>query len=81
VPSVASQYGPFEGPNLWEAINAWYNEMYGELMKGIGPITRVPLLIRSQIYLARIPLVYGKDVKCDVGSLIDNITSTLLDSR
>lgn len=73
---VAARSGPFEGPNLFRAICGWYDSMYGERMKGIGPISRVPLLIRSEIYMGTIPPVYGLN-DIPVRELLQDVTDTL----
>lgn len=75
---VAASSGPYEGPNLFRAICRWYNDMYGDRMKGIGPISRVPILIRSEIYMATVPLVFGR---CEIAvqKLLKDVTPVLFD--
>lgn len=79
VDEMAKLFRPFEGPNLFNAICKWYDDMYGERMKGIGPITRIPLLIKNEVYLATIPLIYG-EVKTSVLNCLPNVTLEMLNS-
>ena len=73
---VAANSGPYEGPNLFKAIYRWYDDMYGERMKGPGPISRFPIMIRSEIYLSLIPLVFGR-VEVSIQASLKDVTQTL----
>lgn len=54
-----SLYKEYEGPNLLERANAWYREQYGGRFNAPTDRAKVPVLIRQEIYLIRIPLVFG----------------------
>lgn len=71
-----SKYGPFEGPNLEDKINEWYRKYYADRMD-FGTIDRVPLLIRGEVYFARIPIVFGS-VELNPLEQIEDITPAML---
>ena len=75
---VAARSGPYEGPNLFRSILRWYERMYGDRMKGIGPISRVPLLIRAEVYMGTIPLVFGLN-SIPIRQLFRDVTDGLWD--
>lgn len=54
-----SHYGEYEGPNLLEKTNKWYREQYGDRFNAPTDRGKVPVLLRQEIYLIRVPLVYG----------------------
>lgn len=54
-----SLYGEYEGPNLLEKANTWYREQYGERFNAPTDRGKVPVFLRQEIYLIRMPLVYG----------------------
>lgn len=54
-----SLYGEYEGPNLLERTNTWYREQYGDRFNAPTDRGIVPVLLRQEIYLIRVPLVYG----------------------
>lgn len=54
-----SAFGEYEGPNLLEKIGAWFQEIYGDRIYAPTDRGKVPILIKQEIYLIRIPLVYG----------------------
>lgn len=53
-----SAYGEYEGPNLLEKIHNWYKQVYGKRASVSRDLGRIPVIIREDIYLIRIPLVY-----------------------
>lgn len=53
-----SEYGQYEGPNLLGKIHNWYKQMYGKRASAARDLGRIPIIIKEQIYLVRIPLVY-----------------------
>lgn len=53
-----SAYGEYEGPNLLEKIHNWYKQAYGKRASVSRDMGRIPVIIREDIYLIRIPLVY-----------------------
>ncbi|NTW78078.1 MAG: HEPN domain-containing protein [Syntrophaceae bacterium] len=54
----SSEYGEYEGPNLLAKIHNWYKQMYGKRASAARDLGRIPIIIKEQIYLVRIPLVY-----------------------
>lgn len=53
-----SEYGEYEGPNLLGKIHNWYKQVYGKRINAARDLGRIPIIIKEQIYLVRIPLVY-----------------------
>ena len=53
-----SEYGEYEGPNLLGKIHNWYKQVYGKRINAARDLGRIPIIIREEIYLVRIPLVY-----------------------
>src|SRR5690554_6790773 len=51
----AARYSAFEGPNLLRSISDWYIHRYGDRAKMPTDLGKVPVTIRGQIYLVRIP--------------------------
>jgi hypothetical protein len=51
-------YPEYVGPNLLEHISDWYDERYGSRMH-VGNLGSVPLVVRDEIYLFRIPIAFG----------------------
>ncbi len=54
-----STYGEYEGPNLLDKIHNWYKQVYGKRASAARDLGKVPIIIRDEIYLVRIPLVYA----------------------
>jgi len=54
-----SVFNEYEGPNLLEKTNAWYKAHYGDRFNAPTDRGKVAVLLRQEIYLIRIPLVYG----------------------
>lgn len=55
-----SEYPEYEGPNLFEKVNDWYEKRYGTRFHITPYIARVPVIIREQVYLIRMPIAYGR---------------------
>lgn len=53
-------FGEYEGPNLLEKINAWYKDQYGSRFNAPTDRGKVPVLLRNEIFLIRIPLAFGR---------------------
>lgn len=70
-------FSEYSGPNLMDHISKWYDEQYGNKVLLPTDIGEIPLLIRNEIFFARIPLVYGK-VKIYIPKLIEDFTNKLL---
>jgi hypothetical protein len=70
-------YGEFEGPNLVQEIDDWYKAHYGD-RSGIPFIRgRIPVLVRREVFLIRIPIVYGKP-KIEIMKLVEGLTESLI---
>jgi HEPN domain-containing protein len=54
-----SHYGEYEGPNLLKKTNTWFREQYGDRFNAPTDRGKVPVLLRQEIYLIRVPLVFG----------------------
>ena len=67
----------YSGPNLMDHISKWYTEQYGDRVLLPTDIGKIPLLIRNEIFFARIPLVYGK-VKIYFLKMIEGITAKMI---
>ena len=54
------EYPELVGPKLLKKIDDWYKERYG--VRACMPVVvgRIPVLLRREIYLIRIPRVYGE---------------------
>lgn len=70
---------PFEGVNLFEEINKWYSLRYGEKSYMQTDVGEIPVIIRGEIFLIRIPLVYGAP-QIDVLRLVDKMTNHMVQS-
>lgn len=58
-PTIAARFPDYVGPRLMIRISEWYAARYGARYNMPSDLARVPILIKGQIYLARIPLTYG----------------------
>lgn len=78
-PVETASFPPFVGPRLLDSISAWYRQRYGRRMNMPDAIGKVPLLVKGEVFLARIPLVYGSPVISiiTVLSLIEDLTPGL----
>src|SRR5690554_4709421 len=61
---------PFEGVNLFEEIKKWYSLRYGEKFNMQTDVGEIPVFIRGEIFMIKIPLVYGAP-QIDVLRLVD----------
>lgn len=71
-----SAYGEYEGPNLLDKINNWYEQIYGERIYAPTDRGKVPIILKQEIYLIRIPLVYGSP-KIEVLPLVNGLTPVM----
>jgi HEPN domain-containing protein len=74
-----SLYKEYEGPNLLERTNAWYKEQYGARFNAPTDRGKVPVLLRQEIYLIRIPLVYGSP-EIQILPLVNGLTPAMATS-
>lgn len=54
----SSEYGEYEGPNLLGKIHNWYKQIYGKRASAARDLGRIPIIIKDDTYLVRLPLVY-----------------------
>jgi hypothetical protein len=52
-----SAFGEYEGPNLLAKIHNWYKQAYGKRASAARDLGRIPVIIKEDIYLIRIPLI------------------------
>lgn len=73
-----SQFSKYEGPRLLNEIEEWYQKIHGE-RSGLGePIGHVPVVLRSDIYIANVPWVFGRpeiDVLGQIEGMNDHLRS------
>ena len=72
----SSLFGDFEGPNLLEKINDWYKEIYSERFNMPSDRGKVPVLIKREIYLIRIPLCFGSP-NIEILPLVNGLTQSM----
>jgi hypothetical protein len=61
---------------LFDPINAWYSERYGEKALWKAVLGRVPVLVRGELYLAAIKFV-EQDVVADYRECIEGLPSAV----
>jgi HEPN domain-containing protein len=71
-----SAFGDYEGPNLLEKINNWYKQVYAERFNAPTDRGKVPVVLKREIYLIRIPLVYGTP-KIEILPLVNGLTQSM----
>jgi HEPN domain-containing protein len=75
----SAEYPEFVGPNLLDKIDDWYRERYGERAAMPWVVGRVPIILRREVYLIRIPRAYGEpEVK--ILPLIEGLAPGLIQS-
>ncbi|MFA5903591.1 MAG: HEPN domain-containing protein [Desulfobacula sp.] len=72
-------HGDYEGPNLLEKINTWYAQQYGDRFNAPTDRGKVPVLLRQEIYLIRVPLVYGSP-EIQILPLVNGLTPAMAKS-
>ena len=68
-----SEYGEYEGPNLLAKIHNWYKQVYGKRTSAARDLGRIPITIKDDIYLVRLPLVY-ETPEINVLPFVDGLT-------
>ncbi|MEN6622895.1 MAG: HEPN domain-containing protein [Smithella sp.] len=71
-----STFGEYEGPNLLEKINNWYKRTYGKRAYVARDLGKIPIIVKEEIYLLRIPLV-SEPSEVNVLPLISGLTPTM----
>lgn len=79
-------YPPYVGPNLFERIAAWNKRRHGPRMNLPSDLWRVPLVLRGDVYLVRIPFPWELDVRIisplyQVQGMTDNLAASLTASE
>lgn len=72
----SSVFNEYEGPNLLEKVEAWFQEIYGDRVYSPTDRGKVPILIKQEIYLIRIPLVYGSP-EIEILPLVNGLTNAM----
>jgi len=73
------KYPPFVGPNLMRQISDWFGKRYGERSYLPSLRGRIPIILRREVYLIRIPAVFGRP-RISVLPLIDGLTKAMAQS-
>lgn len=74
-----TMFPDYVGPNLIARISEWYSERYGERHLWDPVRGKVPIFLRKEIYLLRIPLVFGAP-QIEIFSLVEGLTEGLIKS-
>jgi hypothetical protein len=73
------KYPNYVGPNLFKKICEWYVERYGDRVCTPAFFPRVPVLLRGEIYLIRIPIAYGQP-EIEILPLVEGLTASMVTS-
>lgn len=73
----AEKYPEFTGPRLIEQIDEWYKERYGDRAYMPSVRGKVPIVLRKEVYLIRIPLVYGRP-KMNILDFVEGLTKSMI---
>ncbi|MFT6907868.1 MAG: hypothetical protein ACJAS1_004556 [Oleiphilaceae bacterium] len=71
-----SHYGEYEGPKLFQKTNKWYREQYGDRFNAPTNRGKVPVFLRQEVYLIRVPLVYGSH-ELQILPLVNGLTPAM----
>lgn len=74
-----ADYPPFVGPNLLLKTSDWYKDRYGDRVNMPSDRGRVPVVVRGEVYVLRIPLVFGS-VRVPVLRFVEGITESMADA-
>jgi hypothetical protein len=74
-----ADYPPFVGPNLLDRICDWYKDRYGDRVNLPSDRARIPIVVRGEVYLVRIPLVFGS-VRVPILRLVEGLTESMADA-
>jgi len=69
-------YPEYTGPNLFYRINEWYKKRYGEKFLMPSDRGKVPLILRNELFLIRIPMVYGRP-EISILQLVEGLTDDM----
>lgn len=73
---LRAKQGMWEGLNLFQKVNEWYQLRWGEKLKTNGLIGEVPVLIHGEVYFIKIPYIFGAG-KIDLFNSIEDMTQGL----
>lgn len=76
-PDYSKFFGEFEGPNLFEKIQQWYEDRYGDKMLSDFKAGKQPFLLRGEIYYIRYPLIYGGPREIYPINYVEGLTDTM----
>lgn len=71
-----ADYPALVGPNLLDSICDWYKGRYGDRVNMPTDRGRVPVVVRGEVYLVRIPLVFGR-VRAPVLRFVEGLTESM----
>lgn len=69
-------FGEFEGPNLFDKIRLWYQDMYSKKTLSNFDIGKKPFKLRGEIYYINYPIVCG-EYTIDVLSCVEDLTEKM----
>jgi len=69
-------FGEFEGPNLFDKIRIWYQDMYSKKTLSNFDIGRKPFKLRGEIYYINYPTVCG-EYTIDVLNCVEDLTEKM----
>lgn len=74
-----ADYPPLVGPNLLDRISDWYKDRYGDRVNMPSDRGRVPVVVRGEVYLLRVPLVFG-NVRVPILRFVEGLTESMADA-
>jgi len=74
-----ADYPPFVGPNLLHKVSDWYQDRYGDRVNMPSDRGRVPVVVRGEVYLLRVPLVFG-NVRVPILRFVEGLTESMADA-
>lgn len=78
--ALGINYPPYVGSNLMRSISEWYSKRWGRKTYLPTTIGKIPILLRGELFISRIPLVFGVDVAIPILKTIDDMTDDLAHS-
>jgi hypothetical protein len=69
-------YGEYDGPNLLHLTNTWCRVQYGDRFNAPTDRGKVPVFLRQEVYLIRVPLVYGSP-ELQILPLVNGLTPVM----
>ena len=75
----SEDYPEFVGPNLLNRLSDWYEKIYGKRSYMPTDRGRIPVIIRGEVYLIRIPLAFGQP-RVSILPLVEGLTKDMIRS-